>query len=388
MRKEHRTILIQVVLFITTFITTTMAGAEWVYGKSILTERDARIVLNTGYTWSDFLSGLEFSVPFLLFLTVHEFGHYFTARAHKIRATLPFYLPFPPMFPPSIGTFGAVIRIKDKVRTNLEHFDIGFSGPLAGFIIGFATLWYGYANLPPAEYVFQFHPEYEQYGLNYADHVYKPDSTRMSVDYRLGSSLLVKFFETVVADPARLPNPHEMVHYPLLVAGFLALFFTCLNLLPIGQLDGGHVIYGLFGWKKHKIIASVFFLLLVSYSGLGLVSPTDGADTLMWSVPIMVAYYYLCFGGFKLATQDQLMYALLMFAAQFLIAWGFPGVKGSPIYLLFGFIVGRFVGIGHPPSEIEQPLDTKRTIVGWITLIIFIICFSPNPLEIVVTGGK
>jgi hypothetical protein len=76
------------------------------------------------------------------------------------------------------------------------------------------------------------------------------------------------------------------------------------------------------------------------------------------------------------------MYAIVIFAVQFLVVWIFPTVNGYTGWLLFGLIVGRFLGIQHPPSEVEIPLDEKRKILGWIALIIFVICFSPAPLEI------
>jgi hypothetical protein len=76
------------------------------------------------------------------------------------------------------------------------------------------------------------------------------------------------------------------------------------------------------------------------------------------------------------------MYALLMFAFQFLLAWLYPGIRGYSGWLVFGFVLGRFIGIQHPRSEIEEPLDQNRQILGWLALLIFIICFSPNPIEI------
>src|SRR5687768_15140431 len=104
MSSDQKRVLIQLGLFITTFITTTLAGAEWTYGRSIFMP---------DYSWQDFVSGLEFSIPFLLILTVHEFGHYFIAMYHKVKATLPYYIPMPPL-PFSIGTMGAVIRLREK----------------------------------------------------------------------------------------------------------------------------------------------------------------------------------------------------------------------------------------------------------------------------------
>ncbi|SKC86654.1 site-2 protease family protein [Ohtaekwangia koreensis] len=382
MPSKTRTVLIQVGLFIASFITTTFAGAEWCFGKSIFYGE---------YTWNDFLSGMQFSIPFLLILTVHEFGHYFTAMYHKIRASLPYYIPFPPNpIIPSIGTLGAVIRIEEKVRSNRQHFDIGLAGPLAGFILALAIIVYGFATLPPAEYVFNFHPEYKQFGLDYAKHVYSPEYMKdhSALDLQIGDNLLYMFCEKFVADPSRIPNPHELMHYPFLLAGFIALFFTSMNLLPIGQLDGGHVTYGLFGSRGHKLIATIFFLLLTFYSGLGLVTPTLPQTTLLWAVPALVLFYYSCFAALKISKRDRIMYALILFAAQFVISWGFPQINGYSGWLLFGFIVSRFVGIEHPPSEIEMPLDPKRVILGWVTLLIFILCFSPTPLVIEVVGGN
>lgn len=390
MRKEHRTILIQILLFIVTFITTTIAGAEWVHSQHILVVIDEKIAINQQYSWQSFFSGLEFSIPFLLILTVHEFGHYFTAMYHKVRATLPYYIPFPSVLFPSIGTLGAVIRIKDRVRSNLQHFDIGLAGPLAGFILSLFIIGYGFATLPPAEHIFTIHPEYKEFGLNYADHVYTDEymakymkehnlkEEQKPLDFQVGSTLLFEIFGSFVSDKQRIPNPHEMMHYPFLFAGFMALFFTSMNLLPIGQLDGGHVTYGLFGGKRHKTIATVFFVVLFFYAGLGMLSPRDPQKDLFWQIPLAIGFYYLCFRAISKDPKDQIMYALLMFAVQFVLAWIMPQLKGYSGWFLFGFLVSR-IGIQHPPAEIEIPLDRNRIILGWVTLLIFILCFSPKP---------
>lgn len=369
MARETRIRLIQAALFIATFITTTIAGAEWTYGKSVYVE----------FTWQDFLSGMHFSVPFLLILTVHEFGHYLTARYNKIESSLPYYIPVPP-FPLSIGTMGAIIRLRNKVPSMRINFDIGIAGPLAGFIIALAVLFYGFANLPPAEYIFQIHPEYEQYGLNYAEHVYQPNE--QILDVVIGKNLLFVFFEKFVGEPDRIPNIHEIMHYPYLFAGFLALVFTSLNLLPIGQLDGGHVLYGLVGYKIHRLVAITFFLGFMFYAGLGVVHPGQRMDDLVFYVPAYIIFLYLCFTGFGMPWRDTLMYALLVFTLQFLLSWSFPGIKGYSGWLIFGFVLGRLIGIQHPPSEIEEPLDTNRQVLGWLALVVFIISFSPNPIEL------
>mgnify|MGYP000435080848 FL=1 len=245
-----------------------------------------------------------------------------------------------------------------------------------------AILYYGFATLPPAEHIFTIHPEYKQYGLDYADHVYNPNDTTI-LNISLGKNLLFTFFENVVADPERVPNVHEMMHYPFLFAGFLALVFTSLNLLPIGQLDGGHVLYGFVGFKKHRIVASVFFVAFIFYAGLGfeMIRPTNPADTLIFWIPVYGLILYSCFMGLGLTRRDTLMYTVVVFAAQYLIMFLFPAVTGYSGWLLFGFVIGRFVGIPHPPTELEQPLDTKRKILGWIALLIFIVSFTPQPIN-------
>lgn len=381
MRSEQKRILIQILLFITTFFTTTLAGAEWCFGKSWIIYAEAGIFINPDFTLPDFIDGMQFSVPFLLILTVHEFGHYFTAMYHKVKSSLPYYIPFPPL-PLSLGTMGAVIRLRSKVPSTLKNFDIGIAGPLAGFIIAFGVLYYGFATLPPAEHIFTIHPEYKQYGLEYADHVYVPNDSALSVT--MGKNLLFVFFENVVADPERVPNVHEMMHFPFLFAGFLALVFTSLNLLPIGQLDGGHVLYGLVGFKKHRIIASGFFVAFIFYAGLGFeyISPTQPSSLLVWTIPAYAIFLYLCFTGLRLPVKDTIMYTSVVFAVQYLMLFLFPEVIGYSGWLLFGLLIGRVLGIPHPPTEIEEPLDQKRQLLGWIALVIFILCFTPSPITI------
>jgi membrane-associated protease RseP (regulator of RpoE activity) len=369
MSKDTRRVIIQVVLFVTTFVTTTLAGTSWISGKSIFGE----------FGWSDFVTGLSFSIPFLLILTVHEFGHYFVAKYHRVKATLPYYIPLPPL-PLMIGTMGAVIRLKSHVPSKKQNFDIGIAGPLAGFITAFFVLWYGFANLPPAEYIFEIHPEYKQYGIDYAQHVYQHQENIL--DITIGKNLLFQFFERFIADPARVPNAHEVMHYPILFGGYLALVFTFLNLLPIGQLDGGHVLYGLAGFKKHRIIASIFFIGFMFYAGLGneYINPNLPWNELARNVIFYLILLYVAFMGLKLEIKDTIMYVLLVFAGQFLLVMYKPDIEGYPGWFLFGFIVGRIVGVPHPPCEIEEPLDAKRIALGWLALVVFILCFSPAPL--------
>jgi membrane-associated protease RseP (regulator of RpoE activity) len=397
MSTEQRRILLQIFLFLFTFLSSTLAGAEFCFGKSIYAfDNQYNFTgFNPEFTWDDFWNGAQFSIPFLLFLTVHEFGHYFTAMYHNVKSSLPYYLPFPPLpyFAMFIGTLGAVIRIRSKVYSNVQHFDIGLAGPLAGFFVALALLFYGFRTLPEPDYIFSFHPEYEEYGLDYEEHVYTPEyfkAHNYQVDLSIGSNLAFEFFKNVVAtDPERVPNHRELMHYPVLLAGFLALFFTALNLLPIGQLDGGHIIYGLFGRKGHSVIATGFFFLLVFYAGLGIahavrdryyISPPY-IHAFMVYVPLAIFFNYFCFAGLRKSRRDTLMIALLVFAVQFIITAVYPPTEGYRGWALFGILLGRMVGVHHPPAEIETPLEPKRVLIGWLMLFIFVICFSPKPLE-------
>lgn len=381
-QNDTKRILIQVALFLITFVTTTFAGAELCFGRS---------VFDPTYSMADFYRGLEFSIPLLLILSVHEFGHYFTALYHRIKVSLPYYIPIPPIsgFPLlSFGTFGAVIRMRSIPKSNVQQFDVGLAGPLAGFIVALGVLWYGFATLPPPDYVFQFHPEYKTFGLRYAQHVYDAEYIRTSTKgggalmFVMGDNLVYEFFRNFVADPARVPNAYEIMHYPVLMAGLISLFFTCINLLPIGQLDGGHVIYGLFGAKKHRIIATAAFVLLVFYTGLGFANiHTDVKDALYVKILVSLVFTFLCLRGLRLPMQDTLMYTLVIFASQFVIVAVFPTMNGNPFWGLFALLIGNLIGITHPPTEIEQPLNTTRVALGWITLAIFILCFSPAPFS-------
>ncbi len=380
MNPKLKTALIHSSLFVLTFVTTTLAGAEWVHGKSILVP---------GYTFEDFKSGLAYSVPFLLILGVHEFGHYFTAVYNKVKTSLPYFIPLPPL-PLMLGTLGALIRIRSRIYSSRENFDIGIAGPLAGFIVAFVLLAYGFLTLPPPEYIYQFHPEYEQFGLNYAEHVYTPEVLRQEgvIDITVGKNLLFTFFEKFLADPARVPNSHELIHYPLLFAGFLSLVFTSLNLLPIGQLDGGHVLYGLVGFRKHRVIASVIFCLFLFYASLGALVPGEELNVFgatLWhpvSVLLFIGFLYLCLGGLRLDWRNTMMLAVIIFATQYFTVMAFPGVQGYSGWLLFAFILGRFVSVPHPPTEIEEPLSAGRKLLGWLALVIFIICLTPDPLQL------
>jgi membrane-associated protease RseP (regulator of RpoE activity) len=414
MDKQSRTHLIQILLFIVTIISTTLAGAEWMYGRVFIYGPNS-------LGWHEFFAGLNFSIPFLLILTVHEFGHYFMARYHRVKVSLPYYLPFWLGFlpGPSIGTMGAFIRLKERVKSLTKTFDIGLAGPLAGFIIAIVVIFYAFTHLPPKEHIYSIHPEYELFGDNFANYVYdvdtfflkadlakinpkaasyyEADTIRMGPSYQVGISMgsnMIYDFARAYIIPAdevdRIPNPNEMFHYPYLFAGFLALLFTAINLLPIGQLDGGHVLYGLLGAKKHRLVSTLAFIALLVYSGLGtgvfgILNPFDLSQDMMNILIAAVAYTFFLFyllSKTSFTNQQKLMISLGIFAFQEVLLLSFPGIKGYGGWMLFALLIGRYMGVYHPPAEIEEPLSSNRKILGWIALIIFIISFSPQPLVI------
>jgi len=361
-------------LFFITLITTTISGAEWMYGRPLM-------YFNPGLSLDEVLSGIQFSFPFLAILTVHEFGHYLTARYYQVKVTLPYYIPLWLGFigiPYTFGTMGAFIRIKEPIKSRQEIFDIGIAGPLAGFVIALFVLYFGFTNLPPADFIYSIHPEYEQFGADYADHVYNEKGSMY-----LGGNLTFWFFENYIApDPSLVPNPYEIIHYPWLFAGFLALFFTAMNLLPIGQLDGGHALYGLFGLENHKRISTGMFIIFLFYAGLGLLTPFDPLEDLIWYIPLYIGFLFITMLRMRITNRTRLTIALAIFTAQFITVLLFPMVRGYPGWLVWVFIIGRLLGIYHPPAIQDRPLTPGSKILGWITLIVFVISFSPRPFVI------
>ena len=387
LNKNQKTYLIQLLLFIITVITTTLTGVEFVNFKTVFFLDDKHQLI-TGSEWEGVLTGLWYSIPFLGILTIHEFGHYFMAKYYKLKVTLPYYIPFwfPGML--SIGTMGAVIRMKSVIQTKRQFFDIGIAGPLAGFVAAFILLWYGFSTLPNYDEILSIHPEYathiEAHGSNYAESaISELKETGHGMLFGIGDNLLFKFFKTFVASKAEdVPNGFEIMHYPFIFAGYLALFFTALNLLPIGQLDGGHVLYGLFGSKWHGIISKVVFILFLTWAGIGFMTPYQPLNDMLWKLPLYGFFlYYIMSLVFK-SKQTAAVYALGLFAFQFLIAAIYPSFEGFHGWLLFAFVIARVLGVSHPKAYIEEPLDFKRKVLGWVCLFIFIICFSPQPFVI------
>jgi membrane-associated protease RseP (regulator of RpoE activity) len=271
------------VLFISTIFTTLLAGAMMegalVFSKPL-----------------EILKGFPFSITLMLILGTHEFGHYYYAQKHKVEATLPYFLPAPP-FLFLIGTFGAFIKIKSPIYKKDALLQIGAAGPIAGFIIAVPSLLIG---------------------LKLSNVVEKVDINNAIM---LGDSLLMKFL-TWMTYPNLLETQDIMLH-PMAFAGWIGLLVTMLNLLPIGQLDGGHIAYAMLG-KKQNIFGKLAFIALIPLSFISL-------NWLFWGLLIF----------------------FLMRSAK------------------------------HPPiHDINIPLSKFNKRIGYICLIIFILCFIPAPFNI------
>ena len=365
-----RTAAVHLGLFVLTLLTTTLAGVVLTRGTVDL------LPLGFGYFPSapqpgEWGRGLAFALPFLGVLTVHEFGHYFVARANRVRTSLPYYIPFPM----GLGTFGAIIRIRERIFSRREFFDIGLAGPLAGFVVAVGVLMYGFTHLPPLEYLFAIHPDYARYGADYAQYVYPPGTETLV----LARPLLYRALEALLADPARVPHPNELLHYPVLLAGALSLFFTALNLLPLGQLDGGHILYGLLGPARSNHLMPWLFTGFIFYAGLGLFSIQSDWQTWAYGAPVYAAYLALVFWRVLPRPRQGLLLAAGVWAVQVAAASYWPGLGGNPGWLVFGLLLGRLTGIYHPPAPDEQPLSASRRLLGWLMLVIFVLCFTPSP---------
>jgi len=339
----------------------------------------------------DLFRGALFSFLLLSFLTVHEFGHYFAAVRHKIRVTLPYFIPLPFI---GIGTLGAVIRIKERIKHSYKMFDVGVAGPLAGFVVALAVLIIGFFTMPDPYYINNFpgHEETKSYvnqtGNYPSDPLDAADPGILTVGETPLYSFLASFFENA-------PPMWEMYHYPFLFAGWLALFFTALNLMPVGQLDGGHILYCLLGFKRHRMVARSFFAAISVLGGITAVQLItellysygigDTYGALSWLVWAVILFFIM-----NKAYRRDKAWVTYGWAASligtaisiYIIGGDFASSKGG-IWIFWMLIITFFIKIEHPPVLYEQPLDTKRKVIGWFSMCIFVLCISLTPITIV-----
>lgn len=308
--KENRyAFIVNIVLFIFTFFSTTIAGVFWA-------NKDP-------YQLNNFTYGFTYSFLIMLVISTHEFGHYFAAKYHKVPVTLPYYIPFPFLFLNPFGTMGAVIRMKARYYSRKALLDIGAAGPIAGWVTSVIILLIGFINLPPIDYLYELHPEYQTSGIPLTG-------------FTFGYNILFWTFEKIFASSPGvfMPPMNEFYHYPFLCVGWFGLLITSLNMLPVGQLDGGHISYAMFG-DKHKYVAYIIFALLIIFGLLGL-------------LPLI----------------------------------GINNNAGSLNWLIWAILIFFIIKIKHPQtySEDEAPLGQGRMLTGWFTYFIFIVSFCPVPV--------
>jgi membrane-associated protease RseP (regulator of RpoE activity) len=265
------------VLFCLTLITTVLAGSLQ-EGVNPLTHP------------GQIIRGIPFALALMGILLAHELGHYLVARKNGVNVTLPYFIPAPSF----IGTFGAFIQMRSPARDRRMLMDIGAAGPLVGVVVSVPLVVLG-LSLSEVKQI------------------------EGHVGINLGDSLLLWMISKLVV--GNLPPGHDVVIHPVGFAGWIGLLVTSLNLLPIGQLDGGHVVYALVGEKQKKISKIVFAGLL---------------------------------------------------------ALGIFGWEGW----LFWAVLLWIMGFRHPtPLEWWVPLDRKRKVLGWITLAVFALTFIPVPFS-------
>ncbi|CAG0930999.1 hypothetical protein TFLX_01952 [Thermoflexales bacterium] len=278
------------------FADTTVLGAQLLGGVED-TIQAILIVLRTPALWE---IGVPYALTLLTILGVHEMGHYVLAKLHKADVTLPYFIPMPI----GLGTMGAVIRLKSPIKNRRQLFDIGVAGPLAGLAVAIPFLIIG-LSLSPVEFIGQPVPGAQE-----------------------GNSILYAVLKFITKGQWLPGGGYDVVINAIAFPAWFGLIVTMINLLPIGQLDGGHIIYALFGRAQWKVAVVAAIILL----GLGM---------------------YLAFT-----------------TGQFLNVW-----------LLWAILVQVF-GLRHPPPLDDlTPLDRKRKLIGWATIVIFFLIFTPLPFS-------
>ncbi|MEZ4848325.1 MAG: site-2 protease family protein [Bacteroidia bacterium] len=386
-----RTYLLHLGLFLITLFTTFLVGAELITGKIWF---GYGLVAPEGLLdWDQIWLGVPYGFGFILFLTFHEFGHYLTAVYHRVKTTLPFYIP---LFIPipgvlNIGSLGAVISLREIPSSTRKFFDIGIAGPLAGFVISLFLLGYGLTHLPDKEtFILNIHPEFAEtfQGVPTDQQMVDFIAEENGQAYRIGTNLLMEILKIIlVDDPQNLPGGFEFIHYPFLFVGYITLFFTALNLLPIGQLDGGHIIYGMFGKKTAGYISRVAIIALLLFGGTGYTKVWDLNEVSFLTLGLYLTFVIYMFTKI-LGTQTwrlPLALALVLVMVQILVKTNFPDIEPNFIWLFYAWMVTRFVKLDHPAALNEHIVNRPRQILGWVAIIIFILCFTPSPIEVV--GG-
>lgn len=379
-QKRHRYWL-HLTLFLLTFVSTVYAGGT--FAGRILRYEELGV-------WWFVPDGLLFGFSLLLFLSVHEFGHFFAARYHGISTSLPYFIPAPVIF---TGTLGAIIRIREPIPSIKKLFDIGAAGPIAGFVVALGLLLYGLATLPSPEYLLDLtgHEEIKAFIREYGRFPDTPPAGNPeegSLNLVVGRTLLYWGLSQLFPN---VPPMYEIYHYPVLWAGWLGLFFTALNLLPVGQLDGGHILYALVGRKWHAILARIFVLVLLISGAIGFVNDffpsfreyNQIVGSLSWFILAAILYFFLnrVFEGDHRLIAPTLLAVMAIVAIATVIGpaamrFGYSG------WLIFGLLIVLFIKIDHPPVLYSAPLTPGRRSLAILALLIFVLCFSIRPIYV------
>ncbi len=194
-------------------------------------------------SFSALQTGLPYALALLAILGSHELGHYLAARYYRIKATLPYFIPVPPLLAFPFGTFGAFIQIRSHLPNRKALFDVGIAGPLSGFIVTLPILLWGLAHSTPL-------PLSKESGLfNFES-------------FQPAASLMLALLSKLALGSALSPETALRLH-PVAIAGCLGLVITALNLMPVGQLDGGHIVHAMFGQRRGATIGQIARLLLL-----------------------------------------------------------------------------------------------------------------------------
>jgi membrane-associated protease RseP (regulator of RpoE activity) len=284
-------------LLLATIISTLYAGTMWYYVRDPFAAPIETVLT----VW-------PFVVAVLGVLGIHELGHYVMSRYHNVDATLPYFIPMPTI----IGTMGAVIKMKGQMPDRRALFDIGVAGPLAGLVATVVVTAIGLSldPIPVPQWVLE-----------------SPNTMQVQFGY----PPLFRAIAFVTGQPTDYADPTVAVN-PVVFGGWVGMFVTFLNLLPVGQLDGGHIVRALVGRRQATVAATVPAVLFA-------------------------------LAGYLFYVED---------AGSAVGLWAFWGLLA---------LVFAFVGPAHPVQE--QPLDSKRKLVGALTLVLGLLCFTPVPIQIV-----
>ncbi|MBL8601612.1 MAG: site-2 protease family protein [Myxococcales bacterium] len=304
-------------LFVATVLSTLMVGAEHVIERSPWELAQQALPGGLWAALRAFAWGLGkgwlFAVPLMSILVVHEFGHYLMARWHRVPASLPMFIPFPNLF----GTMGAVIAMPGRIRTRDALVDIGAAGPLAGLSVAIPVTALG-LSLSRVESVV--------------------GRTNIMVE---GDSLLYLALKRAVVGP--IADGYDVWLHPVALAGWAGFFVTMMNLLPVGQLDGGHVAYALFGRRADRASRWVLGALMAHALGVAL--------WCLWR-----ARWHVGAANFTPA-----------------IIWG--------MWALMSRGVMRLSGDAHPPTN-DDEASPGRKVVAVLSLVCFVLLFMPLPIQL------